>query len=261
MFLCLSAALSVSAQNDSLPVVTSAVMVGLGPTRQLDTYLSQEHFHGTGYTVLATMERQRPNRHWSVQMQHQANFSTLHDRARSQNQLEGAYSFFWGKYRGWHLFDDRLYVQAGALLNVTLGFEYNTGNSNNPAQARVSAMVMPSGAVTYPFRFLHRQWDVHYELDVPLAGLMFSPNYGQSYYEIFQRGNYDHNLVPTTMVSAPYFRQQLMLDMDITHTLTLRVGYLGDYQQAAVNELKQHIYSHRIMIGLVRRFSIVHIRR
>ena len=220
--------------TDSGRVTTAAYMVGAGRSRVLDTYLSQEHFAGPGFTFLAAVERRKPGRRWMTAMQHQADMASTRDRADMVGQLAGQYSFFWGRL--------------------------NTSNGNNPAQARLSLNIMPAAAAAYRFRIGRRRAAVRYEVQLPLAGVMFSPNYGQSYYEIFSRGDYDHNIVPTTFVSAPSLRQQIMAEVNISRRLTLRVGYLGDWQQASVNNLKSHIYAHRFMIGFVKRFKTIRYR-
>ena len=249
--------LPLTAQNDSLPVITRSTMVGFGSTNVLDTYLSDEHFSGAGASFVATVERQRPGRHWSTLMEHEANVASVRDRSHSNQELEAAYNFYWGKLYSWHLLDRRLKLQAGGLVNASLGVIYNTSNSNNPAQARAHLNLMPTGVATYHFTLLRRPMTARYELALPLCGIMFSPNYGQSYYEIFNRGNYDHNAVPTTFVAAPEWRQMLTVDATLTRSLTLRIGYLGNMQQYSVNHLKQHVYTHRVLVGVTKRFSII----
>ena len=237
-------------------VITRSTMIGIGGTNVLDTYLSMEHFTGLGFTFLSTIERQRPGRHWSTVMEHEANLSTVKDRGDNKSELEGAYNFYWGKLRAWQLLDNRLTLQAGGLANASLGFIYNTSNGNNPAQARAHLNIMPTGVATYRFTLFKKRFAARYELSLPLVGIQFSPNYGQSYYEIFNRGNYDHNIVPTTFVSAPEWRQLLTLEAQLSRHITLRCGYLGNIQQSKVNNLKQHIWTHRFVIGLTKRFSI-----
>ncbi len=250
-----AATMSQTQPSDSQKVITRSTMVGIGATNILDTYLSEEHFKGGGISFLATVERQRQNSRWATLMEHEANISSC-DSRNTQQELEAAYNFYWGKLYRWDLMDGQLSLQAGGLLNTSLGVIYNTSNGNNPAQARAHLNIMPTGVATYRFQLFNKQMVARYELSLPLAGVMFSPNYGQSYYEIFNRGNYDHNIVPTTFVSAPEWRQLLTLDAVITRRITLRIGYLGNIQQSHVNGLRQHIWTHRFMIGLTKRFSI-----
>ena len=252
--------LNMAAQTDSTAIRTTVNMVGFGSTNILDTYISQEKFHGEGITFLNLTQKDRNGKKWSTIVQHEANFSLADDRADCSHEMEGNYGIYWGRFRQWML-PHQWTVEAGGLVNGNIGFIYNTNNSNNPAQARLSVNVMPSAIVTRPFSLFRQQFGLRYELDLPLAGVMFSPNYGQSYYELFNRGNYDHNIVPTTFVSAPSFRQQLSIDWHCCRSWSLRLGYLGNYQQAQVNNLKQHVYNHRLMIGVVKRFKTLYYNR
>ena len=195
---------------NSQKVVMRSTMVGIGGTNILDTYLSDEHFKGTGISFLSTVERQKESRRWSTLMEHEGNLSLCKSR-KTQQELEGAYNFYWGKLYRWQLLDGALTLQAGGLVNASLGFIYNTSNGNNPAQARAHLNLMPTGVASYRFQLFNKTFVARYELALPLAGVCFSPNYGQSYYEIFNRGDYDHNVVPTTFVSAPEWRNLLSM--------------------------------------------------
>ena len=236
----------------SVEATAQSHLFGTGPSRILDTYLTPEHFSGTGLTYLYIRERQKPESRWSTLMEHEADLSTASDRSESISMLEGSYNFYWGMHYNWRMLDDKLRLQAGGVANANLGVLYGMLASNNPVQARASLNIMPSGIATYDLHIGRARFSLRYEVALPLVGIMFSPNYGQSYYEIFARGNYDHNIVPTTFISAPTIRQLFSIDWHTGKKWDLRVGYLGNYQQAQVNNLKQHVYTHRVLIGIAR---------
>ena len=238
-------------------VITNTQMLGIGAVNTLDTYLSPEEYTGTELRYISHSVRENGTK-LSRELVHQAQILSVRNRRENNNELGGFYNFQynWQYTLGqWNVGEGELRLKVGGGVDTRLGFLYNMRNSNNPAQAYGQVNIAPNAVATYRFRLRNLPFQLRYEVQVPLLGLAFSPNYGQSYYEIFTRDNYDHNLVITSPVSAPSLRQLLTLDFTVRH-MTFRVGYLGDYQQAKINQLRQHVWSNLLVLGIVRKFSI-----
>ena len=238
-------------------VITNTQMLGIGAVNTLDTYLSPEEYTGTELRYISHSVRENGTK-LSRELVHQAQILSVRNRRENNNELGGFYNFQynWQYALGqWNVGEGELRLKVGGGVDTRLGFLYNMRNSNNPAQAYGQVNIAPNAVAAYRFRLRNLPFQLRYEVQVPLLGLAFSPNYGQSYYEIFTRDNYDHNLVVTSPVSAPSLRQLLTLDFTVCHT-TFRVGYLGDYQQAKINQLRQHVWSNLLVLGIVRKFSI-----
>ncbi|MCB6902222.1 DUF3316 domain-containing protein [Hoylesella buccalis] len=260
LMLCWS--MSMAAQTGATPldkITTNAKMIGWGCVDMLDTYLSPERYKGWQVNYLSHTMHEREDRCISTLSVHQGSFAHADNRAGNANEMQAMYHFAYAWHYNWHFLNRHLNVKAGGMLNTHLGMLYNTRNSNNPMQAKVGLNVAPSVMASYRFSIKNKPLTVRYEADAPLLGMMFSPNYGQSYYEIFSEGNYDHNVVVTHPVNALSLRQMLTLDFSLCKT-TFRIGYLGDYQQAHVNHLRYHTYSHVLVLGLVKKFTLNHLR-
>lgn len=238
-------------------VITNTQMLGIGAVNTLETYLSPEEYTGTELRYISHSVRENGTK-LSRELVHQAQILSVRNRRENNNELGGFYNFQynWQYALGqWNVGEGELRLKVGGGVDTRLGFLYNMRNSNNPAQAYGQVNIAPNAVAAYRFRLRNLPFQLRYEVQVPLLGLAFSPNYGQSYYEIFTRDNYDHNLIVTSPISAPSLRQLLTLDFTVRHT-TFRVGYLGDYQQAKINQLRQHVWSNLLVLGIVRKFSI-----
>ena len=271
LMLCLSPSVSI-AQTDKVRagerVITNSKMIGWGATNILDSYLSPEEYTGLDLRYISHTLRQREGSHMIHELIHQGNIAYVNNRAKNGREIAGNYNFQYGLHYllgTWELGRNELQLEAGGNAELNLGFLYNTRNSNNPAQARAFINMMPVAALTYnfhhPFRSSdYRDFRLRYEVGMPLVGLMFSPNYGQSYYEIFSKGNYDHNLVPTYIGNAPSLRHFLTLDFPLWRA-TFRIGYQGEYLQAHVNKIKYHTYTHALLLGVTKTFKLTRVRR
>ena len=261
LFLTVALATFLPATAQERPV-THTTLLGIGVVHQLDTYLSPLNYSGPQLQFVHETLRTTHLADSAITFQTlwQGNASMTKNTAGNVRNLGGDVSFdaAW-HYRlleKWNGFQFLLGPQIGANAGVL----YNTRNGNNPAQALVGMHLSASATASYKFRLWRQPLIARYQLDVPLLGLAFSPNYGQSYYEIFSLGNTDHNVCFTHPFNAFSSRHLLTVDIPLWG-FTLRTGYLCDIRQTHLNNLKHHSYTHAFMLGWVRYLSIHHPHR
>ena len=241
------------------PPTTRQHFIAIGTANILDTYLSSEEYTGAELRYIYRIGRQMKKPRWQQFLQLEGDMRGGHNRADNANVMGVDF----------RLRDGRLYsvlndaspvtLQVGATADFLLGVLYNTRNQNNPAQMRLALTISPMVSVSYPFHIKRMQLKAGWEVSAPLVGLMFSPNYGQSYYEIFTRNNYDHNLVLTTIGSTPSVQSMLTISTSLKN-IGLTLGYLAEAQQSHVNNLKTHIWNHMLVVGFTRKITIINHR-
>jgi len=237
--------------------VMRSTLYGIGHTNLLDTYLSPMEYTGPELRILRENIRNTKYMDGKVYRQSlfQANVSLTENKAGTGSEFAFlanwnlAYHYSFYKSGKWQL-------QAGPNLDLNGGMIYNMRNSNNPVNAKAYANLGASGMAIYHFKIKKHPFMLRYQLNVPLLGVMFSPEYGQPYYEMSIAKDFGKNIRFTSLHNQPSVRQFITLDFPIRKS-TLRVGYICDIQQAKVNHLKSHMWSHSFLIGFVKHFQII----
>ena len=248
--------------TDSIPAaptryVTRATLYGAGFTNIYDTYLSPQEYKGVEFRV--SRESMRMTR-WmdgriSRQTFFQANFGYTHNKVDNNNTMSALANWNYGLHYNFPL-TPNFTLLAGAVADLNGGFVYNLRTGNDPAAARAYVNLAASGMAIWKLRIRQYPITLRYQLNLPVMGVMFSPNYGQSYYEIFTLGNADGVVRFTSLHNQPSLRQMLTADFPVGRA-RMRLAYLCDLQQSHVNDIKTHAYSHVFMVGFVKEFYLL----
>lgn len=233
--------------------IVRSTMYGVGSINMLDTYLSPVEYTGIQLHLLRESARMTKMMDGNVSRQtiFQGYIANAENRADTGNELAGMVNWNYALHYNFSLMGGKLKLLVGPMWQINGGFIYNTRNSNNPAQAKLYTNLATSGMAAYHFKWENSPVMLRYQLDVPITGVMFSPKYQQSYYEIFSQDDRSGTVVFTSLHNQPSLRHWFTADIS-RRTFTLRLGYMGDMHQSKVNHIKCHTYTHSFMIGLVK---------
>ena len=242
----LFAALSVAGQER-----VSMFTVDLGYASVHDSYLTPITYDGTdlalGFEAMRPL-KSRPDT-WLWQLNVGADYNHVENDA-GNNQLDklmGELAF--NMQRCWQgVLTPKLNLSAGPMTQLRAGIVYDEVNSNNPVTVRAHWNVGLAGMAALETRLWRIPMTLRYQLQLPVAGVFFAPEYDESYYEIYlgnhknlaHLGWWDNRFDMTNYLGA---------DLHLGKT-TLRIGYRNRLEHWTVNHLKVHDVSHSLVLGI-----------
>ena len=233
-------------------VVERTYLLGIGKNHVYDSYHSPLDYAGStlGFTRIGERTMQRGQGRWSQMTYFDLNASQLHNPVGNATTWDGELQFNYGQH--YHLMaQPKWNVALGGLLGAHLGGTYNTRNGNNPGQMRMALDLAVSAVASRQFALWKKRWTWRTQCDIPVMGTFFTPNYGQSYYEIFILGHANRNIVFSHPFNAPSVRLLSTISIPFG-TSSLTLGYKADIRQSTVHHLDRHAWHHTFLIGYTK---------
>lgn len=152
------------------------------------------------------------------------------------------YAIFKSRYGDW-------YLGGGGDFNI--GSVYSTGNTNNPASMKLGISLIASTLYTYMLPVESMPIRMILNGNMSLAGCFFSPEFGESYYELFSLNNdffkriyFSHpkNLIKTNL--------KLSLDLPVLDWFNMNIGGFCNYYNSDINNINTKILSVGVSLGI-----------
>ncbi len=229
--------------------VMSAYMVEVGSASVLDTYLSPIKYKGVnlglGYERMQAMKFS-PEK-WIMQLEAGVNYSPAENPAESHTIHTLMADFKWGMMHRWKMMPE-LQLFAGGSTQLRGGALYAPANSNNVVSVKINWSADFTGMAVYNRKIGKLPVTFRYQATLPVLGVFYSPEYGESYYEMYV-GNHS-GLVHFGWIGNHFSMTNLLTaDVHLGNT-TLRVGYRGTIDTSWINSLNTQIFNHSLVLGL-----------
>ena len=234
--------------------VNEGTLLGVGGYRMKDTYLSPEKYGGAGFRFMNERMRLTKLSGYKISRQNIVNvdISSTMNGAENANFLAAFVDYSIG-YHYLFLPDPYFKIKIGGSARSMFGMVYNTRNGNNPLTVHADVDMNVSLIVIYEFHIRKYPLAIRYQIETPFAGVIFSPVYNQSYYEIFSLGNTAEIVNFASFGNKFAVYNYATVDFPLGG-MTVRAGYFGTYYSTHIHSLDRYIISHNLMLGFVKEF-------
>lgn len=232
----------------SRPIV-STYSLEIGGAHNISTYLSPLHYSGPSVALSGSWEKDF--NHWSDRCR--MRFEAEMKLQRTLNPAETAVMPSLTARFGWGLLwyrklDARWEVEIGPMVDIAGGALYLMRNGNNPVTALASAGFDIEAAGSYRFRMGRVPVVVADRVRIPTASIFFSPEYGETYYEIWL-GNH-HGLSHAGWWGNAFGLDNLFSVSMQFGRRSLLLGYRFDFRTFNANHLTTNLLTNAAVVGL-----------
>lgn len=231
------------------------ISVGIGSVNLTETYLSPYKYVGVCPAIMGERLRYFRGNDRLLGMQTLGvDFSqSTYGSEWGSNyglRVDYAYGVLYNLYR-----EGALSVSVGGSTSLLAGVLYNDRNSNNPANAKAAVNLNLTALASYRLVLGSYPLTFRYTLSTPVVGAFFTPEYGQSYYEMFIIGNHSGMIHFASPHNQLAIRNQLSVDLPVGNG-AIRVGFLNDAGRTLAHDLISYRMVNSIVLGYTVEFSI-----
>ena len=229
--------------------VQSMLMVDAGYASVHDSYLTPITYDGLDLGLSYQATKACRQRQWLWQLGIGADYNHVENPTGNNDlhKLIGDLAF--SMQRTWRgVGSPRLNLAVGPMAQLRAGIVYNEVNSNNPVTVRAHAALGAAAMAWWETRLGRRPLTLAYQLQLPVVGAFFAPDYDESYYEIYL-GNH-HGLAHLAwwgnrLDMSHYLSANLRLGNTI-----LSIGYRTRLEHWTAAHLHVHDFSHALVLGV-----------
>lgn len=254
VFFAFLLSVSVCAQKDSVSAPrTLSVMLGYGRFGALETYLSPYKYSGTDYRLIAEIAGNRQALGTYSLHRLNLNYSQLTNLSGRGLYHAGFLNYSYARNYS-VLRSESLRCYLGPAVSGNFGAIYNVRNDNNPVQVKAFFNLELANAEEYRFKVRSIPFALKYELRIPLVGAGFAPEYGASYYEMFQLGNTSGIVHLLSLHNQWAMQNMLTLEVPVWGN-RLKIGYYNNIYQTRINSLETSLSAHNLVVGFSGDFA------